>query len=58
MNIKRDVPIVLGDIQYEDNYDGDFNSRRAVIYTMSFTAKTYLYAPTTSRWLLEKYKVI
>ena len=25
MNIKRDVPIVLGDIQYEDNYDGDFN---------------------------------
>ena len=43
MNIKRDVHIVLGDIQYEDNYDGDFNSRRAVIYTMSFTAKTYLY---------------
>ena len=26
MNIKRDVPIVLGDIQYEDNYDGDFNT--------------------------------
>ena len=43
MSIKRDVPIVLGDITYEDNYDGDFNTRRAVIYTMTFTAKTYLY---------------
>ena len=54
MNIKRDVPIVLGDIQYEDNYDGDFNARRAVIYTMEFTAKTYLYGPTTNANVVRK----
>ena len=40
LNIKRDIPIVLGNINYEDNYDGDFTNRRAVIYTLSFTAKT------------------
>jgi hypothetical protein len=45
LNIKRDVPIVLGNINYEDNYDGDFTTRRAVIYTLSFTAKTYLFGP-------------
>ena len=50
MSIKRDVPIVLGDITYEDNYDGDFNTRRAVIYTMTFATKTYLYESTETWW--------
>ena len=35
--------IVLGNINYEDSYDGDFTNRRAVIYTLSFTAKSYLF---------------
>src|SRR6056300_307252 len=34
MGIKRDVPIILNDVGYEDNYQGDFESRRAIIYTM------------------------
>ena len=29
MGIKRDVPIVLNNINYEDSYSGDFESRRA-----------------------------
>ena len=45
LNIKRDIPIVLNDVSYEDTYDGEFNKRRAVIYTLAFTAKTYLYGP-------------
>ena len=43
MGIKRDVPIVLNSISYEDNYRGDFAERRAIIYTLTFTAKFYLY---------------
>ena len=39
LDIIRDVPIVLNDISYEDDYEGDFASRRAIIYTLSFTAK-------------------
>ena len=54
LNIKRDVPIVIGDINYEDNYDGDFNTRRAVIYTINFTAKTYLYGPSTHQGVVRK----
>ena len=45
---KRDIPIVFNNISMEDNYDGDFNSRRYLVYTLSFTAKTYLFGPTSS----------
>ena len=48
MGIKRDVPINLNSISYEDNYEGDFDQRRALIYTMNFTCKFYLYGPVTS----------
>jgi len=40
---KRDVPIVLNNISFQDDYEGDFSSRRALIYTLKFTAKTYLF---------------
>ena len=45
MGIKRDVPITLNSVNYEDTYDGSFTTRRAVNYTLGFTAKTYLYGP-------------
>ena len=48
LDIIRDVPIILNSISYEDDYEGDFTSRRSIIYTLSFTAKYYLYGPVTS----------
>lgn len=48
MGIKRDVPITLNSVNYEDSYDGSFTTRRAVNYTLGFTAKTYLYGPIYS----------
>ena len=54
MNIKRDVPIVLNNISYEDSYSGDFTQRRAVIYTLSFTAKTYLFGPTSTQKVIKE----
>ena len=54
LNIKRDVPIILDSVDYEDTYDGDFNKRRAVIYTLNFTAKTYLYGPMAQSKIIRK----
>jgi len=54
LNIKRDIPIVLGNIGYEDTYDGDFTNRRAVIYTLSFTAKTYLFGPMNNQGVIKQ----
>lgn len=48
MDVIRDVPIVLNSIGYEDTYEGDFTTRRAIIYTFSFTAKSYVYGPVTT----------
>lgn len=45
---KRDIPIVLESINMDDNYEGDFNTRRALVYTLRFTAKTYLFGPILS----------
>jgi len=42
---KRDVPITLNNISFQDDYEGDFSTRRALIYTLQFTAKTYLFGP-------------
>ena len=45
---KRDVPIVLDSVSFTDDYEGDFSERRALIYTLTFTAKTYLFGPVPS----------
>jgi hypothetical protein len=49
MSVSRDVPIVLNTVNYEDSYTGDFTTRRAVIYTLAFTAKTYLFGPASTQ---------
>ena len=57
MKSKRDIPIVLTGLDYEDNYEGDFTTRRAIIYTLSFTAKFYLYGPVTSQSVIKSVQV-
>ena len=56
---KRDVPIVLDSISFQDDYEGDFSTRRALIYTLRFTAKTYLFGPVadSSEGLIKKVQV-
>ena len=53
MNIVRDVPIILNSVNYEDTYSGDFTTRRAVVYTLGFTAKTYLYGPVSQQKVIK-----
>lgn len=43
MGIIQDVPIILNDISVEDDYDGDFQIRRFVTHTLSFTLKINLF---------------
>ena len=53
LNIKRDIPIILNSLSYEDSYSGDFTTRRAVIYTLNFTAKTYLFGPMSNQGVIK-----
>ncbi len=56
---KRDIPVVLENISFQDDYEGDYSSRRALIYTLNFTAKTYLFGPVadTTEGLIKKVQV-
>ena len=47
INEKRDIPVVIENITMQDDYEGDFESRRVLLYTLRFTAKTYLFGPVT-----------
>ena len=50
----RDVPVVLNNVEYEDDYEGNFTTRRAITYTLQFTAKTYLYGPVSEPKVIKK----
>jgi len=39
----RDIPLVLNSVTSEDTYEGDFATRRSIIWTLSFTMKGFLY---------------
>jgi T4-like virus Myoviridae tail sheath stabiliser len=56
---KRDIPFTLNSISFQDDYEGDFETRRALIYTLQFTAKTYLFGPIspTSDGLIRKVQI-
>tara|TARA_B100000686_G_scaffold339389_1_gene413396 strand:+ start:155 stop:1159 length:1005 start_codon:yes stop_codon:yes gene_type:complete len=45
---KRDIPIILENITMQDDYEGDFTQRRVLLYTLRFTAKTYMFGPVTT----------
>ena len=44
---KRDIPIILESVTMDDQYEGDFTTRRVLLYTLRFSAKTYLFGPVT-----------
>ena len=56
---KRDIPIILESVGFQDDYEGNFDTRRSLIYTLQFTAKTYLFGPVadSSDGLIRKVQV-
>ena len=47
MSVKHDIPLILNSVTSEDTYEGDFATRRSIIWTLSFTMKGYLYPSIT-----------
>ena len=46
MDYKLDVPVILNNVSMEDTYEGNFETRRAIIWTLDFTMKGQLFSPT------------
>jgi len=48
VNKKVDVPIYLNSVSSEEDYEGDFQTRRSIIFTLNFTMKSYIFGPVKS----------
>jgi hypothetical protein len=54
LDIKNDLPIILNSIGFEDDYEGDFTTRRAIIWTLSFVVKLNFYGPVSKQGIISK----
>ena len=54
MNVKLDIPIVLNSVTSSDEYDGDFQTRRFVTHTLTFTIKTNLFGPLANKKVIDE----
>lgn len=44
-----DIPVILNSVQHSDDYEGDFQTRRALIWTLNFTVKGYFFGPSIEK---------
>jgi hypothetical protein len=53
LDAQADVPISIGNVNFTENYEGNFEERKSFTISISFTAKTNLYGPVnTSKVIL------
>lgn len=52
-----DIPTVLNTVSIEDTYEGDFETRRALIYTFDFTVKAYFYGPVRRQGIIKRSQI-
>ena len=52
LGIKHDLPIILNSVTFQDDFEGDLDSRRTIIWTYTFTLKLYYYGPTESQSII------
>lgn len=57
IDIKSDVPIVLTSIGLNDEYEGDFLSRRTIVYTLTFETRIKYYRGIQDRGIIDKTEV-
>lgn len=48
-----DVPIILNSVSTEDVYEGAFDERRALTWTLNFTMKGWYFGPTSNRKVIK-----
>jgi hypothetical protein len=54
LGLKLDLPVVLSAVNMEDNFEGSFEDRRIITWTLDFILKGMLYGATTSNKVIKK----
>lgn len=53
MNIKHDIPVILNTVNLSDVYEGQFETRRTMVWELDFTLKGYLYGPVKTKKVIK-----
>ena len=53
MDLVTDIPIILNSVSTEDTYEGSYDERRALIWTLNFTLKGYYYGPIVDKKIIK-----
>lgn len=48
-----DIPIVLNSLSKDDQYEGSYEERRTLIWTLTFTMKGYFFGPTSTKKIIK-----
>jgi hypothetical protein len=54
---KYDIPVILNSVVQQDTYEGNFEQRRAIIWTLSFTLKGYLFGPVRTASVIKQSEI-
>lgn len=54
MGIVDDVPVLLNNVSLEETYEGQFEDRRVIIWTLGFTLKTNIFKPIKESGLIRQ----
>jgi hypothetical protein len=52
LEIVQDIPVVLNSVSVQDDYDGDFQTRRFVTHTLTFTLKTNIFGAVSNQGVI------
>jgi len=54
---KQDVAVILGGVQIDDQYEGEFTERRVLIYQLDFTMKMKFFGPTADQGIIREVNI-
>jgi len=54
LNIQNDLPVILESISFQDQYEGDFITRRAIVWSLDFLLKLNFYGPVNKQGVIKK----
>jgi hypothetical protein len=52
--IKNNLPVLLDSVNFEDSYEGSFEDRREIVWTLMFTIKLNFYGPVNRSGVIKK----
>jgi len=54
LDLKNNLPVLLESINFDDSYEGNFEDRREIVWTLMFTIKLNFYGPVNRSGVIKK----